>query len=162
MCPSLPIRPPDTVVTTIGAASTVRVCRLVHGAAGGAVVEVPDAVLAELVGPVAYALPLIAARIPTAPAAELGRLRATADGETWPIRGSAVRHRAVAPFRFGGRPGSGDSPVGDALGSLPSLLTERLLGALELTVPELDLAGAPDLTGFLGEPFTGNVGMASV
>ncbi|WP_207946746.1 DUF6461 domain-containing protein [Actinomadura sp. 7K507] len=50
---------------------------------------------------------------------------------------------------------SDDSPVRDALGSLPQLLVERLLGALELTVPELDPAGAPDLTAFLGEPFTG-------
>jgi hypothetical protein len=123
------------------------------------VVDVPDAVLAELTGPVAAALPLIVARIPTAPAAELGRLRATADGETWPIRGSAVGHQTMARFRSGGRPGSGDSPVRDALDSLPPLLIERLLGALELTVPELDLAGAPDMTGFLGEPFTRNFGV---
>ncbi|MBB4772296.1 DUF6461 domain-containing protein [Actinomadura livida] len=53
-----------------------------------------------------------------------------------------------------------DSPVREALASLPSLLVERLLGALELTVPELDLAGVPDLTGFLGEPFTGGFGVA--
>lgn len=125
-------------------------------------VEVPDTVLAELAGPVANALPLIAARIPTAPAAELGRLRATADGDTWPTYGPAVGHRAVAQFRSGGRSGSGDSSVRDALGSLPSLLTERLLGALELTVSELDLAGAPDLTGFLGEPLTGDFGIATM
>ncbi|WP_218826903.1 DUF6461 domain-containing protein [Actinomadura meyerae] len=47
----------------------------------------------------------------------------------------------------------------DALGALPSLLVERLLGALELTVPELDLAGVPDLTGLLGEPSTGSFGV---
>ncbi|MGI5224010.1 DUF6461 domain-containing protein [Actinoallomurus sp. CA-142502] len=122
-------------------------------------VEVPDAVLAELAGPVATALPLIVARIPPAPAAELGRLRVTADGDTWPTRGSAVGHRRMARSSSGARSGRGDSPVRDALGSLPQLLVERLLGALELTVPELDLAGAPDLTGFLGEPPTGNVGV---
>ncbi|MFI7650289.1 DUF6461 domain-containing protein [Micromonospora sp. NPDC049460] len=42
------------------------------------------------------------------------------------------------------------------------MLIERLLGALELTVRELDLAGAPDLTGLLGEPFTGTFGIASM
>ncbi|MFG3423682.1 hypothetical protein [Micromonospora sp. NPDC048063] len=124
-------------------------------------VEIPDAVLADLSGPVAAALPFIVARVPTAPAAELGRLRALADGETWPIRGSAVRHPAVAQFRSGVA-GSGSSPVREALGSLPPLLIERLLGALELTVRELDLAGAPDLTGLLGEPCTGTFGIASM
>jgi hypothetical protein len=122
------------------------------------VVEIPDAVLAELSGPVAAALPFIVARVPTAPAAELGRLRALADGDT---PGSAVQHPAVAQFRFGVA-GSGGSPVREALASLPPLLIERLLGALELTVRELDLAGAPDLIGLLGEPFTGTFGIASV
>jgi hypothetical protein len=140
----------------------VRMCHPAREGGGGAVVEVPDAVLAELAGPVATALPLIVDRIPMAPAAELGRLRAAADGDTWPTRGPAARHRAVAEFRSGGRPGLGDSPVRDALGSLPPLLTERLLGALELTVSELDLARAPDLTGFLGEPFTGNFGVVGM
>jgi hypothetical protein len=32
--------------------------------------------------------------------------------------------------------------VRDGLGSLPSLLIERSLGALELTVPELNLAAS--------------------
>jgi hypothetical protein len=122
---------------------------------GGAVVEVSEAVLEELAGPVAAAIPLVVARTPKGPAAELGRLRAISDG-TWPIRGSVTGHGAMARFHSGGRPGAGDSSVRDALGSLPPLLVERLLGALELTVPELDLAGAPDLTDHLGEPFTGN------
>lgn len=122
---------------------------------GGAVVEVPDAVLDGLAGPVAAAIPLVVARTPQGPAAEFGRLRATADG-LWPIRGAAIGHGAVGQFQSGGRPGMGDSPVRDALGSLPPLLVERVLGALELTVPALDLVGVPDLTGLLGEPFTGN------
>jgi hypothetical protein len=129
---------------------------------GGAVVEVPHAVLAELAGPVAAGLPFIAARIPGAPAAELGRLRATADGHTLPIRSPATTHRAMVPLRSGVRPGSGDSSVRDALGSLPPLLIERLLGALELAVPQLDLAGPPELTGFLDEPFTDTFSIVSV
>ncbi|MER6812529.1 hypothetical protein ABT299_24970 [Spirillospora sp. NPDC000708] len=53
--------------------------------------DVSDALLEELAGPVAAAIPLVIARIPKVPAAELGRLRATADG-MWPIRGSSVGH----------------------------------------------------------------------
>ncbi|GAA2166439.1 DUF6461 domain-containing protein [Actinomadura napierensis] len=122
-------------------------------------VEVPDALLEELAGPVAGAIALVIARIPKVPAAELGRLRATDDG-TWPIRGSSIGRRAGVWSPAGSRPGAGDSPVRDALGSLPPLLVERLLGALELTVPELDLAGVPDLAGLLGEPVTGRFVMA--
>ncbi|GAA4235113.1 DUF6461 domain-containing protein [Actinomadura meridiana] len=115
-------------------------------------VEFPDSVLEELVRPVVAAMPLVVARVPETPAAEFGRLRAAADG-TWPVRGSAIGQRAGAHFHHGGR--TGDSPVRDALDSLPVLLIERVLGALELTVPELNLVGVPDLTGVLGEPFTG-------
>ncbi|MFY1691935.1 DUF6461 domain-containing protein [Plantactinospora sp. WMMB782] len=128
-------------------------------------VEIPDEILAGLVGPVAAALPRLVDRIPPAPAAELGRLRAVADEDLWPIREPAVlrpRALAMATARPARRVGSGNSPVHDALNSLPALLTERLLGALELTVTELDPTGAPDLTGFLPEPFTGNVGIASL
>ncbi|MGC4790628.1 DUF6461 domain-containing protein [Micromonospora sp. DT178] len=135
--------------------------RPVRVVGGGAVSEIPDAVVAELAGPVAAALPLIAARVPAAPAAELGRLRAVAEGDTWPTRESTLGHRAVTGFYSGSGTGLDDSPVRDALGSLPPLLTERLLGALELTVAELDLAGTtPDLTGLLGAPFTGTFGIA--
>ncbi|MFI0410072.1 DUF6461 domain-containing protein [Actinomadura sp. 3N508] len=120
--------------------------------------DVPDSVLAEMVGPVSAMMPLVVARIPGSPAAELGRLRAAADG-TWPVHGPAVRHGGVARFRSGA--GTGDSPVRDALGSLPPMLVERLLGALELTVPELEVSGVPDLTGFLGEPLTGGFAVTS-
>lgn len=123
-------------------------------------VEISDAVLEALAGPVAAAIPLVVARTPKGPAAELGRLRATDDGK-WPM-GSAAGHGAAARFHSGGRPGAADSPVRDALGSLPPLLIERLLGALELTLPELDLAGTPDLTDHLGEPFTGNIGVVTM
>ncbi|MFB4317297.1 DUF6461 domain-containing protein [Actinomadura sp. 21ATH] len=101
-------------------------------------------------------MPLVIGRVPKVPAAELGRLRATADG-AWPIRGARPRPMAHVPSG-----GPGDSPVRDALGSLPPLLAERLLGALELTVPELDLADVPDLSFLLGEPRTGNFAFISV
>jgi len=123
------------------------------------VVEVPDEVVAALAGPVAGALPLIVARVPLAPAAELGRMRAIADGDTWSTLESATGRAAWVGA--GGGSGSSGSPVRDAFDSLPSWLSARLLGALELTVPELDLAGTPDLTGLLGKPFTGRFGWVS-
>ncbi|MEW2378097.1 DUF6461 domain-containing protein [Micromonospora sp. NPDC047812] len=124
--------------------------------------EIPDAVVAELAGPVAAAMPLIAASVATAPAAELGRLRAVAEGDTWPTLESTLGHRAVTGFRPVSGTGPDDAPVRDALGSLPPLLVERLLGALELTVAELDLAGTtPDLTGLLGAPAAGAFAIVS-
>ena len=45
---------------------------------------------------------------------------------------------------------------------MPSVVTARLLGALELTVPELDLAGVPDLSRLLGAPRTGTFGFISM
>ncbi|MFG1889214.1 DUF6461 domain-containing protein [Micromonospora sp. NPDC049051] len=126
-------------------------------------IEVPDAVVAELAAPVAAALPLVVARVPAAPAAELGRLRAADEGGVWPIRESTVGHPAVPRFRSGSGAGPDDPPVRDALGSLPPLLVERLLGALELTVAELDLAGGtPDLAGLLGAPITGAFSIVSM
>ncbi|BCJ68326.1 DUF6461 domain-containing protein [Polymorphospora rubra] len=125
-------------------------------------VEVPDAVVTELVRPVAAALPLIIARTPAAPAAELGRLRAVADGDTWPVHESAFGSRALAGAPARVRPASGLPPVRDALDSLPPLLVERLLGALELTVPELDLSSVPDLGGLLAKPSTGHFLYASM
>jgi hypothetical protein len=66
------------------------------------VVRISEGVLAELAEPVGRALPLIAARVPPVPAAELGRLRAAADRATAPIRSRAAR------------PGQTGSPVRDA------------------------------------------------
>ena len=123
---------------------------------------VSDAMLAELAAVVAAVLPAVAARVPGAPAAELGRLRAAGEGDPWPTGGPAGFDRAVARLRADRERGSAESPVRDALGSLPALLTERLLGALELTVSELDLGGAPDLTGFLGESLTDSFVFVSV
>ncbi|SCL44268.1 hypothetical protein GA0070606_0211 [Micromonospora citrea] len=125
-------------------------------------VEIPDAVLAELAGPVAAALPLVLTRIPPGPAAELGRLRAVADSDALPIPAFAGQRPAVARFRSGGAARPGDPSVRDALGSLPPLLTERLLGALELTVAELGLGTVPELAGLLDEPLTGKFGVATM
>ncbi|MFC5007690.1 DUF6461 domain-containing protein [Dactylosporangium cerinum] len=124
--------------------------------------DIPDAVLAALAGPVAAALPLLVARTPAAPAVELGRLRAAVDGLAWPVRPGSGSHAAPGGLRSRGRRGPGGSPVLDALGALEELLVQRLLGALELTVAELDLTAAPDLTGFLGEPFTGGYSVVSM
>lgn len=124
--------------------------------------EVPDAVLAELAAAVVGTMPVIAARIPSTPAAELGRLRAIADDDAWPPSRPTIMQRLPAAFRADGGGGQGDATVRDALDSLPPLLTERLLGALELTVQELALTGAPDLTSFLGEPLTGSFGFLSM
>ncbi|MGW4500816.1 DUF6461 domain-containing protein [Micromonospora sp. NPDC004336] len=139
-------------------------------------VEVPDAVLAELSGPVAAALPLVVARVPTGPAAELGRLRAVADGDTPAThaiaggRGAVAalarafpgRPPAVARFQPGGAARPGEPSVREALGSLPPLLVERLLGALELTVAELDVGTVAGLADLLCEPLTGTFALATM
>lgn len=96
--------------------------------------DVPEAALAALAAAVARAMPLIAARIPPGPAAGLGRLEARA----WTV---------PRPEDDGEPP---ESPVLAALMDLSPLRAERLLGALELTVGELDLSGAPDLSSYLG------------
>jgi hypothetical protein len=94
---------------------------------GRVVAGVSDAVLAELAERVAAVLPAIAVRVPGAPAAELGRLRPAGEGDPWPTGGPAGFDRAGARLRVDRERGSAVSPVRDALGSLPALLTERLL-----------------------------------
>jgi Family of unknown function (DUF6461) len=105
-------------------------------AAGGGVTE---EVVAALAGPVAAAVPVIAGWIPARPAAALGRLGVP------PETGMPVNAGA-------GETGLAESSVAGALGALGPLLAERLLGALELAVPGLDLAGGPDLSHYLGQP----------
>lgn len=121
-------------------------------------VEISDALIDGAAGPIAAALPLIVGRIPETPAAALGRLRAVADG-AGPRHRMAPGPRPAAGSHFRVPPGPGGSPALEALGALPPLLVERLLGALELTVPELDPAGVPDMSGLLGEPLNGGFGM---
>jgi hypothetical protein len=75
--------------------------------------EAPAALAAALVEPVLTALPTVAARIPAAPVAALGRLVAPS--------GPVDRLRPAPPR---------GSPV-------DQLLAERLLGALELTIPDV-------------------------
>ncbi|HUA28653.1 MAG TPA: DUF6461 domain-containing protein [Streptosporangiaceae bacterium] len=97
--------------------------------------DVPDAVLAALAAAVARLMPVIAARIPPGPAAELGRL----ETQAWSV---------PAPEDDDGDPA--ESPALAALRELSPLQAERLLGALELTLGELELSGAPDLSPYLG------------
>lgn len=156
--------------------SAVRVCRSTSEG-GDAVTDVSDEVLTELAGAVAAAIPQVLARIPPTPAAELGRLRAIADGDDRVAGGlfagaaDALRLVAAGPRAARLVAGHVDPPhvdvggdaaaVREALSSLPPLLIERLLGALELTVPKLDLPGAPELISHL-PPFTGGFALVRV
>jgi hypothetical protein len=117
--------------------------------------DAPDAV-AALAVPVAEAMPVIAARIPAGPAAELGRM-----GAATGARMARSVHADMRPMRSHRAVRSPESPVLGTLGELRPLLAERLLGALELTVPELDLATAWDPPPHLREPLTGHFAFAS-
>jgi hypothetical protein len=120
------------------------------------VTDIAEAVVEVLTGPVAEAVPVIAARIPPGPAAELGRIGAPQnEGRSVAVglRGAVVARGQVR----GGVAMSAKSPVLGALGAVGPLLAERLLGALELTVSALDMAGVPDLTPYLGRPSAGRV-----
>jgi hypothetical protein len=142
--------------------------------------EVPDMVVAGLAAPVVSAMRVIVGRIPAAPAAVLGRLGAPPDPGLGLRsarmverlrRPAATRVRAmpappgvpqpkpgVAPPMLAGygavRP-LGDSATVDAVGALPVLVVERLLGALELTVAGLKYPDGPDLSPYVGDPPTG-------
>lgn len=84
---------------------------------------VADDVVDVLAALVTAAIPVLRSRIPPVPAAELGRTAAPPPA----------------------------SPMRRSSWSAP-LLAERLLGALELTIPELDMTGAPDLSPYLPAP----------
>lgn len=105
--------------------------------------DVPETVLAALAAPVARALPVITSRIPPGPAAELGRLAVP-----W-------HERPASLFRNADR-------VAQAQSGRGPLLAERLLGALELTIAELDLTGAPDLSPYLPPLPQGRPGLTLV
>jgi hypothetical protein len=85
---------------------------------------------------VSAALPEIIARVPKEPAAKLGR---------WRPKGYQQRGTRVQA----------------ALEELGDLLAERLLGALELTVDDLNVAIPPDLLAGLPEPQLGPFGFAT-
>ncbi|MCL2586081.1 MAG: DUF6461 domain-containing protein [Streptosporangiales bacterium] len=86
---------------------------------------VPDEAVEALAASVAAVIPLLKSRIPAIPAAQLGRTSA-------PPAGPAGRSRPMPE----------------------PLLSERILGALELTIPALSLDSAPGLTLYLPEPPT--------
>jgi hypothetical protein len=123
------------------------------------VADVDRTVAGALAGPVAAAVPVLAALIPPGPAAELGRIGApfAAALRTGAGVGGAVARREVDA----GQPGStAGSAVAGALRAVGPLLAERLLGALELAVLALDMTGVPDLSDRIGQPPTGPVAFA--
>ncbi|MCG8916478.1 DUF6461 domain-containing protein [Actinokineospora sp. PR83] len=91
----------------------------------------------QLIASVAEALPLVSARIPDAPAAELGR------------------------FRLLDRDHPYQTPVQAAHDALGPLLASRLLGVLELTVAELRVAAPGGLTAGLAPLTSGAFGLMS-
>lgn len=95
----------------------------------------PEPAMAQLTAAVVAALPSLRARVPAAPAAELGRLGVT---------------HAHPP----------DS-VAEAARELDPLLVERLVGALELAVGGLDLVVPAELVA-APEPHTGAVAIAAM
>lgn len=109
--------------------------------AGCAVVDIAEAV-EVLAGLVAEAIPVVAARIPPDLAAELGRLGAARD-EQVQLAGGRFAGDVADPAASG---------VLAALGGLGPAVPERLLGALELIVPDLALAGVVDLSPLLSQP----------
>lgn len=130
--------------------------------------DIAEAVVEMLATTVAGAVPVIAARIPPGPAAQLGRIGVPSDSAFWPVvtgtrrapAGGETREtravvtagptRSVAfrvpaeravPGRAGGAGVAAESPVVRAVRSVGPLLAERLLGALELSVAAFGLAG---------------------
>ncbi|MFI6303090.1 DUF6461 domain-containing protein [Amycolatopsis thailandensis] len=91
--------------------------------------EVPSGLTDALVPVVTELIPLLRGRIPHDPAAALGRLGAP---EAKPGVFGVVAGRLMAS--------SGDPSVSGRLSSLGAPVTERLLGALELTLDELTVA----------------------
>lgn len=113
-------------------------------------VDMPEDLVTALVGPVTSTVRVISERIPAGPAGELGRIGAPADSG---VRSADQRARA-APTRVVA------GPVVPALQAVGPLLAERLLGALELTVPTLDPGDLPDLGPYLGTPPAGRFAFA--
>lgn len=117
---------------------------------------IPTADIDRFAAAVAAAIPVVAERIPATPAAVLGRLTVTANGDAAssgaPVAVPGMRTvvRSASPGMVRGGAQSGrprESEVRAALRSLGPLLAERLLGALELSVDAIAVelpAGATD------------------
>ncbi|BCB74761.1 hypothetical protein GCM10022251_78910 [Phytohabitans flavus] len=139
-------------------------------------------VVARLAAPVASAMRVVMGLIPAIPAAVLGRLASPPDPGLIPgpaagvvermRRPAAARRVQAMPAPSGGprsKPVAGapvpagyvavrtpvDSAAVDALGALPPLVVERLLGALEVTVAGLEYSDVPDLSTYVGDPPVG-------
>ncbi|WDZ83631.1 hypothetical protein [Micromonospora cathayae] len=126
--------------------------------------EVTDEVLAAVAAQVGPLVPVLAARIPRGPATTLGRLGAPDDerhrAPGGPVRPEVARRpsgplppHSVSPpaarpvSRPAALPAQPDALA--ALHGLGSLLAERLLGALELSVTDLVPSGPPALEAHL-------------
>ncbi|WFE29075.1 DUF6461 domain-containing protein [Solwaraspora sp. WMMD791] len=114
--------------------------------------ELSDVLVAECARAVGDAVPLIAGRIPAGPAARLWRLAVPDDEivagrDGWGPNGMVA---AAPPRTATGVPAEPAALV--ALRGPGHLPTERLLGALELTVADLTLSGVPDLSQLLPPP----------
>lgn len=105
----------------------------------GAVMDIPDAVVDELGSVVVETMSSVRPRIPASPAATLGRLRLSSD-------------------EFG-RYSVGETGIRAELSRLGQLLTERILGALELLVAELDVPEVPGLAALVPAPEDGKAVM---
>ncbi|WP_036559345.1 DUF6461 domain-containing protein [Nocardia brasiliensis] len=102
-------------------------------------IEIPDAVVDELGSAVAETMRTVRPRIPTSPAATLGRLRLSSD-------------------EFGAY-AVGANGIRGELSRLGQLLPERILGALELLVAELVVPVVPSLAALLPMPDDGQAVM---
>ncbi|MFC3454920.1 DUF6461 domain-containing protein [Amycolatopsis speibonae] len=103
--------------------------------------EVPEGLADALVPVVTELVPLLRGRIPRGPAAALGRLGAP---EVTPDVFGLVAGRRTA--------GSGESVTLSGLRSLGESVSERLLGALELTLDGLAIAASDDLAAVVPGP----------
>jgi hypothetical protein len=95
----------------------------------------------DLAAAVVAVVPKLIERIPASPARVLGRLAAPDDTDA-PSRGNRWPHHRL----------EGEAECLTALRELGPLPVERLLGALELTIAELDGSGVPDLLAGLPQP----------
>lgn len=118
----------------------------------GATTELPSAVIDAIAGVAAGELGRVAAAVPASPAAVLGRLaqplpdpsgRSGRRGQYMGLMGATAEAARGLASQY-------SSAARAALAELPALLSERLLGALEVTVATLEPA-VPELVAALPE-----------
>jgi hypothetical protein len=130
-------------------------------------VDIPDELVGELARFATVRVPELAGRIAPGPAAVLGRLSLREGDVARLVLQHAAGHRAetgmtaVPRFRHPhGPPPGPPEPAGlTALRELPESLTQRLLGALEMNLPEVSLPAAAAL---VETPVAGGVVFAAM